>query len=134
MRCGAIGTMPEHALGCGTAVAVAALSGWPFPRHLAGRLFAAVVHADSAGAENLRRILVDWAADMHLIPAGTPAEVDRYVGYYEPYATSHEALDRDQAFQEEVRNAARTLMEAVTAKREGRLVTAGTSLKEPRPK
>jgi len=92
------------------------------------------VHADSAGAENLRRILVDWAADMHLIPAGTPAEVDRYVGYYEPYATSHEALDRDQAFQEEVRNAARTLMEAVTAKREGRLVTAGTSLKEPRPK
>ncbi len=110
------------------------LSGWPFPRHLAGRLFAAVVHADSAGAENLRRILVDWAADMHLIPAGTPAELDRYVGYYEPYATSHEALDRDQAFQEEVRNAARSLMEAVTAKREGRLVTAGTSLKEPRPK
>jgi len=110
------------------------LSGWSFPRHLAGRLFAAVVHADSAGAENLRRILVDWASDMHLIPAGAHAEIDRYVGYYEPYATSHEALDRDQAFQEEVRDAARTLMEAVTAKREGRLVTAGAKLKEPRPK
>ena len=41
---------------------------------------------------------------------------------------------QDEAFQEEVRNAARTLMEAVTAKREGRLVTAGTKLKEPRPK
>ena len=110
------------------------LSGWTFPRHLAGRLFAAVVHADAAGAENLRRILVDWAADMHLIPAGAPAELDRYVGYYEPYATSHETLDRDEAFQEEVRNAARTLMEAVTAKREGRLVTAGMKLKDPRPK
>ncbi len=110
------------------------LSGWTFPRHLAGRLFAAVVHADSAGAENLRRILVDWASDMHLTPAGKTAELDRYVGYYEPYATSHDALDRDQAFQEEVRIAARTLMEAVTAKREGRLVTAGADLNEPRPK
>src|SRR5438477_353522 len=44
------------------------LSGWPYPRHLAGRLFSAVVHGDTAGAETLRRILVDWAADMHLIP------------------------------------------------------------------
>ena len=69
-----------------------------------------------------------------MIPAGAAAELDRYVGYYEPYATSHEALDRDQAFQEEVRNAARTLMDAVTAKREGRLVTAGMKLKDPRPK
>jgi len=110
------------------------LSGWTFPRHLAGRLFAAVVHADTAGAENLRRTLVDWAADMHLIPAGKTAELDRYIGYYEPYATSHEALDRDQALHEEVRAAARTLVEAITAKREGRLVTAGTGLKEPRPK
>lgn len=110
------------------------LSGWPFPRHLAGRLFAAVVHADAAGAENLRRILVDWANDMHLIPAGAQAEIDRFVGYYEPYATSHEALDRDQDFQDEVRNAARTLMDGVTAKREGRLVAAGANLKNPRPK
>jgi len=71
---------------------------------------------------------------MRLIPAGASAELNRYVGYYEPYATSHEALDRDDAFQTEVCNAARTLMDAVTAKREGRLVTAGINLKEPRPK
>jgi multimeric flavodoxin WrbA len=110
------------------------LSGWTYPRHLAGRLFAAVVHADAAGAENLRRILIDWASDMHLIPAGGSAEIDRYVGYYEPYATSHEALDRDRAFPEEVRNAALTLMDAVTAKREGKLAEPGAELNEPRPK
>jgi multimeric flavodoxin WrbA len=110
------------------------LAGWPYPRHLAGRLFAAVVHGDAAGAETLRRILFDWAGDMHLIAAGANAAVDRYIGYYEPYATSHEALDGDPAFQDEVRNAARTLVEAVTARRAGRLIEAGATLKDPRPK
>jgi multimeric flavodoxin WrbA len=110
------------------------LAGWPFPRHLSGRLFAAIVHADSAGAENLRRILIDWASDMHMIPAGPKAALDRFVGYYEPYATSHDALDRDDAFQDEVRTAALTLMDGVTARREGRLAEPGAELKEPRPK
>jgi len=110
------------------------LAGWPYPRHLAGRLFSVVVHGDTVGAESLRQNLVDWALDMHLISAGANGEVDAQVGYYEPYATSHEALDRDDAFQQEVRNAALTLMEAVTAKREGRLVAAGTRLTDPRPK
>src|SRR5437667_1229992 len=31
------------------------LAGWPYPRHLAGRTFAVVVHGDAAGAETLRR-------------------------------------------------------------------------------
>ena len=110
------------------------LAGWPFPRHLAGRLFSVVVHGDAAGAETLRRVMSDWASDMHLISAGGQAELDRYVGYYDPYATSHEALDRDEAFQQEVRNAALTLMEAVTARREGKLAEPGAELKEPRPK
>ncbi len=110
------------------------LAGWDYPKHLAGRLFSAVVHADAAGAENLRRILTDWASDMHLIPAGKKASLDTFIGYYEPYATSHEALDGDEDFQAEVRNAAVTLMDAVTAKREGRLAEAGTELKEARQK
>lgn len=110
------------------------LAGWPYPRHLAGRLFSVVVHGDAAGAETLRRSISDWASDMHLISAGSKAELDAYVGYYEPYATSHEALDRDDGFQQEVRNAAQTLMEAVTAKREGRLAEPGAELREPRPK
>jgi hypothetical protein len=71
---------------------------------------------------------------MKLIGAGSAAEVDGYVGYYEPYATSHEALDKDESFQQEVRNAALALAEAVSAQREGRLIEPGSTLPEPRPK
>jgi hypothetical protein len=71
---------------------------------------------------------------MHLVLAGSKAEVDGYIGYFEPYATSHEALDRDRVFQAEVQNAALALMEAVEAKRAGRLVEPSGQLKEPRPK
>jgi multimeric flavodoxin WrbA len=110
------------------------LDGWPYPRHLEGRLFSIVVHGDVEGAENVRRSLVDWLRFMHLVPAGVPAELDRYIGYWEPYATSHEALDKDLAVQEEVRNAARTLLEAVQARRAGRLVSAGDGLEQPRQK
>jgi hypothetical protein len=97
-------------------------------------LFAAVVHGDIAGAETLRRILVDWAADMHLIPAGPHAALDGYIGYFEPYATSHEALDQDHDFQAETRNVVLALCEAVKAQRAGRLVAAGQQLRDPRPK
>lgn len=110
------------------------LAGWYYPRHLAGRLFAAVAHGDTVGAGGLRRILVDWAKDMHLIPAGSAAEVEAYIGYYEPYATSHEALDKDTAVQQDVRNAALCLAQAVQAQREGKLVAAGADLPAPRPK
>ena len=37
----------------------------------------------------------DWLDWMGLIDAGDQARLDRYIGYYEPYATSHDALDRD---------------------------------------
>ncbi|HEV7660914.1 MAG TPA: flavodoxin family protein [Allosphingosinicella sp.] len=110
------------------------LAGWPYPRHLEGRLFSIIVHGDVEGAENVRRSLSDWLRFMHLVPAGVPAELDRYIGYWEPYATSHEALDKDEAIQEEVRNAARTLLEAVQARRAGRLVSAGNDLEQPRQK
>ena len=45
------------------------LAGWHYPRHLAGRVFAVVVHGDAAGAETLRRSLSDWLCDMELVPA-----------------------------------------------------------------
>jgi multimeric flavodoxin WrbA len=110
------------------------LAGWDYPRHLAGRCFAVVVHGDVEGVENVRRAISDWLRFMQLCPAGLPAELDRYIGYWEPYATSHEALDKDQAIQDEVRNAARTLREAVTAARSGKQVSAGAHLKAPRQK
>src|SRR3979409_2124746 len=47
------------------------LAGWPYPRHLAGRLISVVVHGDSVGAESLRRGLSDWASDMHMVSAGS---------------------------------------------------------------
>lgn len=110
------------------------LKGWSYPRHLEGRLFSVIVHGDVEGAENVRRSLSDWMRFMHMESAGTAAELDRYIGYWKPYATSHDALDKDEAVQEEVRNAARTLCEAVRNKRAGRMVAAGQDLEEPRPK
>ena len=110
------------------------LKGWPFPRHLAGRVFSVIVHGDTAGTENLRRILTDWMEDMALIPAGHMSHVDRYVGYYEPYATSHDDLDKDKNLQEDVRNAARALMQAVKDRRSGKLEPPDRGLKDPEPK
>ncbi|MGN6488055.1 MAG: flavodoxin family protein [Devosia sp.] len=110
------------------------LDHWEYPRHLAGRLFAVVSHGDVEGAENVRRSISDWLKFMQLEPAGPKAEVDRYIGYWKPYATSHEEFDADQAMQGEIRNAAATLLEGVNAKREGRWVTAGDWLHEPRKK
>src|SRR5262249_33158779 len=105
-----------------------------YPRHLAGRSFAVVVHGDVEGAEKVRRSISDWLCFMHLSPAGPTAELDRYIGYWKPYATSRADLDADAAIQEEVRNAARALLEAVRAKLEGKLVMAGEELRQPRQK
>jgi multimeric flavodoxin WrbA len=110
------------------------LEGWSYPRHLAGRLFSVVAHGDVEGAENVRRSLSDWLKFMQLQPAGPKAEIDRYIGYWKPYATSHNELDQDTDMQEEMRNAARTLAEAVLAKRDGRWVSAGAELQSPRQK
>lgn len=110
------------------------LQGWPYPRHLADRLFSVVVHGDAAGAETLRLSLTNWLTDMELVPASASATIDRYVGYYEPYATSHEALDRDTALHEEVRNAARALVEAIRLARAGAFTRPDRALRNPRPK
>ena len=110
------------------------LAGWDYPRHLAGRLFAVVVHGDVEGAENVRRSISDWLCFMHLCPAGPAAELDRYIGYWKPYATSHDELDADEAVQEEVRNAARALYVAATERRAGRLPDPSEGLESPRQK
>lgn len=109
------------------------LAGWSYPRHLAGRLFGTIVHGDTVGAESLRRILMDWASDMHLIAAGADAELDGYIGYYEPYATSHEALDEDEGFSQEAINAAEAMADAVLTQRAGSFV-APKRRPEPNPK
>jgi multimeric flavodoxin WrbA len=110
------------------------MDGWDYPRHLAGRLFSIVAHGDTEGAEGVRRILSDWLGSIGLISAGTFAEFGRYIGYWKPYATSHNELDQDCAVQEEVRNAARTLAEAIKATRSGHQIEAGANCTEPRKK
>ena len=110
------------------------LKGWPYPRHLAGRHFGVVTHGDSVGAETLRRSLVDWLTDMSLISAGGMAETDGYIGYMKPYATAHQALDEDKAFQEEVLNVARALGKAVILHRAGKYDEPGNGLVDPQPK
>jgi multimeric flavodoxin WrbA len=110
------------------------LAGWDYPKHLAGRAFALVVHGDAEGVDGVRRGLFDWLSALQLVPAGASGVVGRYVGFYEPYATSHRALDADAGFQEEVRNAARSLVATVRALRRGKLTPPDKDLREPRPK
>ena len=108
--------------------------GWDFPKHVAGRAYGVVVHGDVAGVEVHRRNLCDWLEWMGLIDAGAAAKLDRYIGFYEPYFNSHDALDKDHAVQEEVRNVARSVVSAVKEVRAGRLSQPDKQVKWPRPK
>jgi multimeric flavodoxin WrbA len=110
------------------------LQGWDYPKHLAGRAYAIVAHGDVEGAADVRYALCDWLDWMGLIRAGTAAAFDRYIGYYEPYATSHDALDRDEAVQAETRNAALALLERVRQIRLGRYERADAGIEAPRKK
>jgi multimeric flavodoxin WrbA len=110
------------------------LEGWPYPKHLAGRIYGVVVHGDVAGVDSVRRALCDWLDWMGLVDAGAASRLDRYIGYYGPYATSHDALDHDEAVQEETRNVARAVASAVGELRAGRLSQPDRPLKAPRPK
>ena len=110
------------------------LKGWDYSKHLAGRAFAVAVHGDAEGVDNVRTALCDWLTTLGLIRAGDSGALARYIGYMEPYATSHDDLDRDTALQEEVRNAARSLVETVRQIRSGKLKQPDNALSPPREK
>ena len=110
------------------------MAGWDYPKHLSGRVYGLIVHGDVAGIEESRRGLSDWLDWMGLIDAGVVARLDRYIGYFEPYATSHETLDKDLAVQEEARNVGRAVAHAVKALRGGKLESLNANLHSPRPK
>ena len=109
------------------------LAGWDYPQHLTGRAFSVVVHGDAEGTRGVRHILSDWLRGMGLVDAGALSQVDRYVGYYEPYATSHCALDGEPALFQETRNAALSVLERVRQLRAGQH-EAGAGLEPPRQK
>lgn len=109
------------------------LAGWDYPKHLAGRAFSVVVHGDTEGVDAVRNALSNWLATLGLVQAGEQAVLGRYVGYYAPYATSHDALDHERALFDEVGIAAQTLVDAVRSLRNG--VAPDIELRaEPRPK
>lgn len=92
------------------------------------------MHGDVAAAEAVRRALGDWLDWMGMVAAGSTALLDRYIDYYGPYATSHDALDEDAALFEEVANVARATTEAIAELRQDRLSQPGKNLKPPRAK
>lgn len=110
------------------------LNGWHYPRHLAGRAFAIAAHGDAAGPETLRRVLSEWLTDMGLIQAGPSAVIDAWVGYYQPYAISHQELDKDEDTFTRVENAARSLVEMVSQLRSGAYRRPDEGLQAPKQK
>ena len=110
------------------------LAGWPYPRHLAGRAFAVIAHGDSQGHEGVREALVEWLSSIGMHQAGTSAAVDTLIGYYEPYATSHDKLDEQRDVFVLVENATQSLVNLVRAMRAGDWRAPDAGLKNPRQK
>jgi len=110
------------------------LAGWPYPRHLAGRAFAVVAHGDSQGHEDLRRSLTQWLTDIGMSQAGDSAAFDTLIGYYEPYAVSHDKLDAMPDVFTEVEHAARSLVSRVRDMRSGTYKAPDAGLRHPRQK
>ncbi|MDZ7865016.1 MAG: hypothetical protein U5N23_19825 [Acidovorax sp.] len=67
-------------------------------------------------------------------PLDRAARLDRYIGYYESYAQSHEVLDRDAAMQAEIRGAAQALAVAVGELRAGTLSRPDAGVRRARPR
>lgn len=88
----------------------------------------------SKGIEGSLRVLCDWLDWMGFVESGAKTRLDRFIGDYEPYATSHQTLGEDHDMQEEVANAARAVAAAVKKIREGRLHRPDEHLSAPRPK
>jgi hypothetical protein len=71
---------------------------------------------------------------MGLVQAGTSGVLDAWIGYYRPYATSHEDLDADPDTFTRVTNAALSLAAMVTQIRTGLYHRPDENLHPPRQK
>ncbi|MBC7370524.1 MAG: flavodoxin family protein, partial [Bdellovibrionaceae bacterium] len=110
------------------------IDGWDYPKPLAGRAFSVVVHGDTNGVDHVRRQLSDWLVSMELIPSGASGAIGKYIGYYEPYATSHQALDKYDNLFIEVSNAAKSLSRQIEFIRSGKYQQPDKDLKDPESK
>jgi hypothetical protein len=93
-----------------------------------------LAHGDAAGPENLRRSLVDWLTDLGMVQAGPLAAIDTWIGWYEPYATSHDDLDKDRAIFTHVEQAALSLANLVRQLRDGSFEPPNVGLHGPKQK
>ena len=111
------------------------LAGWPYPRHLAGRAFAVIVHGDVAGAETVRREASPTGSGHGAsCAAGGRGELIATSATTSRTRRVTTTLDRDSsALFVEVRNAMRTLIERTRQVRSG-VAQPGTELADPRPK
>jgi hypothetical protein len=69
-----------------------------------------------------------------MIQAGPFAAQDGYIGYYKPYATSHDDYDAAKNFQEDVRNSARSLAAMIKQLRSGKCPPPNARLERARKK
>jgi hypothetical protein len=67
------------------------------------------------------------------VQAGDAGVLDTWIGYYKPYATSHDELDADPDVFREVENAAASLA-AMVEKLRGGYRPPDAGLADPRPK
>jgi hypothetical protein len=109
------------------------LAGWDYPKHLAGRLFAIVVHGDAEGIVEVKRALSDWLTSMDLESAGATAELSRLLE-----TVGHKSRRFGSGYrplQEEVRLTALTLIKALKARRSTPTVSPATAkIRMPRQK
>jgi hypothetical protein len=69
-----------------------------------------------------------------MVQAGASAVLDTLIGYWEPYATSHDKLDAQPETFVQVANAATSLVNMVRAMRSGEYKAPDAGLRNPRQK
>jgi multimeric flavodoxin WrbA len=87
-----------------------------YTAHFAERAYGVVVHGHQGAIDSTRPLLTGWLDAMGMVDSDSFATLDRHMGY-------HEAAEMDNTpdSDEEVRNVARAVRNAVTELRAGRL-------------
>jgi hypothetical protein len=93
-----------------------------------------VVHGDAGDVGSVQNALSAWLEWMGFLSSGAQSRIGRYIGYFEPYATSHQSLDQDLCVMEETRNVARCIANAIEALRAGKLLAPDREVGPPRQK
>ncbi len=92
-----------------------------YTAHFADRAYGVVVHGHGAAIDSTRPLLTGWLDGMGMVDSDSFATLDRHVGYHEQSEGGEQISDDEQDCQDEVRNVARAVRNAVTELRAGRL-------------